>query len=469
MVTEREYSSFRDPSGYIYYQSDRILRAVMPVAADDFEFVRKSGLLDRLVQEQKLLPYHFVDTDFLSNATSWEAATPPAFVLEHPRVPFISYPYEWCFHALRDAARLQLDLYLSALEYDVMLSDASAYNIQFNGSKPIFIDHLSFRRYRIGEAWGSHQQFCDQFLNPLLLRFLSRVAPNHWYKGDMEGIPTSELNRLIPLSKKFSWRVFIHVVLQAKLLTSARKKESSREKAAKISFDKNKLMFMLRSMRTWITKLTPPPPLENSDWSDYADNHSYQNKEEKRKQAFVADFCQHLKPKVLWDLGCNTGDYAILALHNGAGSAVGLDFDTTAVEKCYLRAKKENLNLFPLVMDMTNPSPDQGWGGAERKSLKSRVNADAVIALALVHHLAIGKNIPLAWVIANIVSFAPNGVIEFVPKTDAMVQKMLLLRDDIFPHYTQEEFAANLKKQAKIIKSATISETGRCLYWYAGD
>ncbi len=463
---ERECGSFRDPSGHIYYCSERVYRTVMPVAADDFQFVHNSGLLDTLVKKQKLHPYRIADHESLPSVSASGTSISPAFILEHPKLSFISYPYEWCFNALYDAALLQLDIYLNALQHNVMLSDASAYNIQFNGHAAVFIDHLSFRRYRTGETWGSHQQFCDQFLNPLLLRVLSRVAHNNWYKGSLEGIPTSELNRLIPLSKKFSPNVFINVVLQAKLLISARKKESSKGKAAQISFDKKKLIFILQNMRKWIEKLTPPP-VDNSDWSDYAYSTPYKSQEERTKQGFIADFCQQLKPARLCDLGCNTGDYAALAIDNGVASVVGLDCDTMAVEKCYLRAKQENLNLTPLVMDMTNPSPAQGWNGTERKSLKSRVKADAVLALALVHHLAIGKNIPLEWVISNIVGFAENGVIEFVPKADPMVQQLLLLRDDIFPRYTQKTFETILKHQARIMKSATISETGRRLYWYA--
>ena len=248
MGIARECGSFRDPSGHIYYYSDRVYRTVMPVAADDFQFAHRSGLLDKLVQKKKLHPYQIADIESLSNLTAFESSTVPAFILEHDQLPLISYPYEWCFYALHDAALLQLDIYLNALQHDVMLSDASAYNIQFNGYAPVFIDHLSFRRYRKGEVWGAHQQFCDQFLNPLLLRILSRVSHNHWYKGSLEGVPTSALNRLIPISKKISWNVFVHVVLQAKLLISARKKENSKKKATQISFDKKKLIFILQSM-----------------------------------------------------------------------------------------------------------------------------------------------------------------------------------------------------------------------------
>ena len=220
-------------------------------------------------------------------------------------------------------------------------------------------------------------------------------------------------------------------------------------------------------MKTFVEKLGNPPPMETSVWGDYADNHSYQSDEEKIKQAFITDFAQQVQPKLLFDLGCNTGNYSEIALTNGADAAIGLDFDTMAVEKAYVTAKQKKLNFFPLYIDLSNPSSSQGWDNIERKNLKARIKADAVIALALVHHLAIGKNIPLDWVIATITGFAPAGVIEFIPKTDPMIQKLLLLRDDIFPNYTQENFEILLNKKVKLIKKMKTNQFGRYLYWYA--
>jgi ribosomal protein L11 methylase PrmA len=173
-----------------------------------------------------------------------------------------------------------------------------------------------------------------------------------------------------------------------------------------------------------------------------------------------------VKPKQLWDIGCNTGDYSEVALTSGATQVVGFDFDQGALERAYARAKAKTLNFLPLFQDGANPSPDQGWANAERKSVMSRGPADAIVALAFEHHLAIGRNIPLPGVVDALVKMAPQGVIEFVQKKDPTVQQLLALREDIFPDYTPETFETAMKARARIVKQETVSASGRTLYWY---
>jgi len=458
-----ESGSFRDPAGQVYYRAGKVLRTVMPRAAEDFQFARDTGLLDLLVEQGRLVPYALTDRDALPRFP-----TEPAFVLEHPRIPFISYPYEWCFHALRDASVHQLELYLDALARDVMLSDATAYNIQFVGTTPVFIDHLSFRRYRDGETWGAHQQFCYQFLNPLLLRSLLGIAHHSWYRGSLEGIPTTELNQLVPWFRKCSWNVFFHVAMQARLLASASRSARSGKRAARVSFGKDRLIFILRGMRKWAGGLRPARS-PGATWLGYAEDNGYGRDGQRLKREFVADFARRVRPGMLWDLGCNTGDYSLLALDNGAGAAIGFDNDPMSVEAAYLRAKEERRNFLPLCVDMANPSPGQGWRGRERAGLRERANADAVLALALLHHLVVGRNIPLDSAVSAIVALAPAGVIEFVPKEDPMTQRLLSLREDIFPDYTRERFESCLRKRARIVKAGAMDGSSRGLYWYARD
>lgn len=457
----REPGSFRDPGGAVYYSSDKVFRTVSPEAVEDFEQVRATGLLEKLVAQNQLIG------GTVANQEAPPQLQPrPALILEHPRIPFISYPYEWCFYALRDAAIHQLQTGLSALEYDVMLSDASAYNIQFIGASPIFIDHLSFRTYEQGKAWKAHRQYCDQFLNPLLLRALLGIPHNAWYRGNLEGIPTTELNRLIPTSKKFSAGVFFHVTLQAMLQNAANKKKNRRQEAKTVSLDKRKIIYIMESLNKYVKKLTPKR-IPDSVWHQYAWDNSYADEEEQLKRQFIVDFVTKVRPGLLLDLGCNTGEYSMLALKSGAELAVGMDTDHPALEQGYLRAKEKRLNFLPLYFDIANPSPNQGWNCTERRGLQERANADAVFALALLHHLVFGRNIPLDMAVAQLIALAPAGVIEFVPKTDPMVQDLLLLRKDIFPNYTQNDFEACLKRCSGIVKSEQVNRFGRRLYWYA--
>ena len=434
----------------------------MPRALEHFEFVESTGLLERLVEASKLVPLTSVDPDVLS-----DVAPGAARVLEHPRLPMITYPYEWPFPALKAAALLHLDIHLQALERGVNMSDATAYNIQFRGPDPVFIDHLSFRPYRDGEYWTGHRQFCEQFLSPLLLRAICGVAHNSWYRGRLDGIPISDLNRLLPLKAKLSWNTLSHIVLQARFQQSADTERAlsttQRRKLPLVALTR-----MLEGLCNWISKLQPADT-GTTIWQNYARQHSYNDDELKAKEAFIHAFASANALSMVWDIGCNTGNFSKVALEAGAETAIGFDFDQGALELAYARAKEERLSLLPLFLDATNPAPNQGWHEAERKGLRGRAAADGVMALAVVHHLVITHNIPLDRVVDWLTEMAPVGVIEFVPKRDAMVQQLLRLREDIFPDYTAESFLHHLGERARIVRQETVSDSGRLMVLFERD
>jgi ribosomal protein L11 methylase PrmA len=434
-----------------------VLRTVMPSAAKDFEFVEASGLIPSLVERGMLIPQSHLSLELLGAAVG-----DAAYLLEHPKLDFISHPYEWPFRGLQAAALLQLDLYLEALKRDVTLSDATAYNIQFEGVRPVFIDRLSFRRYEDGQFWLGHRQFCEQFLNPLLLRALFGIPHNAWYRGSPEGIGAAELSALLPLRKKFSWRVLTNVVMQGSL-QKTRSSDAHQAVAGKLKFPKPAFERLLKGLRTWIASLQPADR-QPTTWQEYARHNSYRDTEAQAKRKFVARFVSENKPRTVWDIGCNTGDYSAAALEAGARSVIGFDFDQGALDLAFDRAKSENLAFTPLFLDVTNPAPDQGWGQAERRGLRARAKADAVLALALIHHVAISKNVPLGDVVSWLTDMAPRGVIEFVPKTDPMVVELLRLREDIFPNYNEEHFVKCLEERARIVTSEVVSASGRKLF-----
>ena len=416
--------SFRDPSGRVYRLDDRILRTVMDCAVGDYEFVRSTGLIERLSEEGLVLSATPIEPAVLG-----PLAIGARFVLEHPKLTFVSYPYEWSFSALKTAALLHLDIHLTALASDVTLSDASAYNVQFEGPRPVFVDHLSFRRYRDGEYWGGYRQFCEQFLNPLLLRAYLGVPHNSWYRGAQEGIATQDINRILPQRSKLSWNTLKHVVLHAKFEKSAINDDMGEgTKTLKAGrFPRSAFKHMLQGLRKWIAQLEPAD-IGATVWTDYATTHGYSAAEVQNKKRVLSEFVAGVKPRLLWDLGCNTGEYAKTALDAGAEHVVGFDFDHGAIEKAFARAVAEDMAFLPLYLDAANPSSNQGWAESERQGLNARAEANAVVALAFLHHLAIGRNIPLDQIITWIIELAPAGLIEFVPKIDAMEQQLVNLR-----------------------------------------
>lgn len=450
--------SFRDPGGRIYTHDGRVFRAVFAANGNAWADAQAAGLHRKLADLGLLLPVREVAGDGVP------APEGAVHVLEHPRIPFISYPYEWSFAVHRAAALHHLDLHLEALDSGFMLSDASAYNVQFRGTKPVFIDHLSLRPYREGELWTGHRQFCMQFLNPLILWSRLRVPPNHWFRGSLEGIAPEDLAPLLPLRERLSWTVLTHVVAQASLQRRMIAGGAKNAQAKAASLSKNALLGMLTGLRRYIAGMR----LANAQtvWVDYAGQTSYSAEEAAAKRAFVAKMTDAVKPALLFDLGCNTGDYSDAALEAGAGYVVGFDFDHAALDRAFARFDEDGRPFLPLWMDAANPSPSQGWAQGERRGLRERASADALVALAFIHHIAIGRNVPLPSAVHWIMDLAPTGIIEFPHKSDPMVRRLLAQRDDIFADYGEEAFFGAVAARGRVVETKRMSDNGRLLVWY---
>ena len=454
----RVAGSYRDPGGHVFTYGERILRTVHGAIARQFAKIESTGV----VQEA-------VDHGFLVSTHSLASGDIPAplrhadIVLEHQPIAYISYPYEWGFSQLKAAALHHLDFQLFLLKRGAILKDASAYNIQFKDSKPIFIDALSIDVYKQGQFWQGHEQFCAQFLNPLLLWALRGVAPNAWYRGSLEGLSSMDLSRLLSFKDKLSWTVMTQVVLHARLQRFAigHTQKTIHKIKQQRPLAKHAYQGQLRQLRNYIAKLRCKA-LGPTVWQDYAWDNTYEDDETKKKHQLVTKFCKQHCPTMLLDLGCNAGHYSLAALKAGARFVVGYDFDHKAIEKATARGMGKA--FLPLWFDAANPSPAQGWRQQERFGFAQRSQGQAVMALAFVHHLAIARNIPLHQVVEWIVSLAPHGLIEFVEKTDPTVQKMLSLREDIFADYSKQSFEQALKKVAHVRASTVVSKSGRRVY-----
>ena len=463
MIARRDPASFRDEAGHVYDIDGRIVRSIRAGAAEDYVFLRDSGLISSLVERGWLIESREVPVETLQEQGA-------VFACEHLRLPFISYPYEWSFGGLQAAALLTLDIHLEALAHGATLVDASAFNVQFIGARPIFIDLLSLRRYQDGDYWRAQSQFCDHFLNPLLLQAALGVSHAAWFRGTLDGIPTQAMMALLPWRWKLRWTVLSNLVLPGYFQRRVGRLDSGFETAhiKRGNLPREALMAMLRQLRNFIAGLRPHATA--TLWHDYECRHSYADLEQTRRDGLVKDFAARLRPETLWDIGCNTGRFSVQALEGGARRVIGFDVDVDTVNIAFSRAAATKLDFLPLLLDVSNPTPDQGWLQTERRGLSQRRNADAILALAVLHHMVIGRNIPFGEAIDWLVSLAPAGLIEFVPRTDPMVQRMLALRVGAsFADYDETNFIRHLERNARIVAVHDTSAAGRRLFEYARD
>jgi ribosomal protein L11 methylase PrmA len=446
-------SSFRDPSGFVFTRSGVLYRQVNRVFADEFEAVTGSGLYDELARQGLMIPHRAVSLDL---AATLEAVA----VLQPEPIRFISYPYEWCFGQLRDAALLTLDIQERALARGITLRDASAYNVQFHDGRPIFIDTLSFEPRKEGAPWAAYRQFCEHFVVPLVLMSRVDIQLGSLLRGYLEGVPLELGARLLGGRAWRSLGLLFHVRLHA--AAQRRYRDRPPSAVAGRSVSTQSVIGLIRSLRSVVTGLTWQP--RGTEWADYTSDNTYTVESTASKRDLVSAMLRSRGIRTVWDLGANTGEYS-RAARIEAEHVVAFDLDPAAVERNYRRVRAENeRGILPLLMDLTNPSPALGWAHRERLSLEQRGPADALLALALVHHLAIGRNVPLEGIAAYLARLGRTLVIEFVPKADSQVQRMLRTRADIFPRYTREGFEAAFRTVFRIDDVRPVTGSERLLY-----
>ncbi len=441
-------ASFRDPSGFVFLQDGQIFRRIQTGYRSDYDYLMISGLYGKLTGSGLMVPHAEVETDLVDGAYK---------TIRPEMIPFISYPYEWCFSQLKDAALTTLKIQQIALDHQMVLKDASAYNIQFLRGKPVLIDTLSFTQYREGEPWIAYRQFCQHFLAPLALQAYQDVRLNQLLRIYIDGIPLDLASSLLPRRTKWKLSLAAHIHLHAKSQKHYSDKQPKKTKVGRLS-----LIGFLDSLQSSIRKLKWNP--EGTEWGDYYEDTNYSSEALDQKKQLVAGFLETLKPQIVWDLGANTGVFSRLASTAGAYT-VAFDLDPAAVEKNYREmVQRKETNLLPLLLDLTNPSPGAGFENMERMSLFERAPAETVLALALIHHLAISNNVPMARLAAFFRKLCKSLIIEFVPKEDSQVRRLLSTREDIFPNYNQEHFESEFKKHFVIEKAAPITGSQRTLY-----
>jgi hypothetical protein len=447
-------ASFRDPSGFLFARDGVLFRQINSIYQDHYRQLLDSGLYDLLVEKRKLIPHVEVG---VSPALPRDAYC----VIQPEGIPFVSYPYEWSFSQLKDSALTTLAIQKLALRHGMSLKDASAYNIQFLQCEPLLIDTLSFEKLEPGRPWIAYRQFCQHFLAPLALMSYRDVRLNQLSRVYIDGLPLDLTSHLLPFRTRLSFGLLSHIHLHA----AAQKRYAGQpldQKNNGRKMGQTALLGLIDSLETTIRKLRWNPA--GTDWVNYESEHNYSATAGSHKEALVRQYLEQVRPEGVWDLGANVGRFSRLAVQMNIPT-VALDLDPAAVERSYLTVKENSESqLLPIVLDLTNPSAAIGWANNERLSLVQRGPVGLVMALALVHHLAIGNNVPVASIADFFASLSPWLIVEFVPKEDLQVQRLLAARDDIFPDYDQSGFEGAFNQRYTIVSRDPIRESRRLLY-----
>jgi SAM-dependent methyltransferase len=456
-----EPGSFRDPDSRVFRAGDAVLRALSERGLADWRAVSSTSFFHEALAAGKLVGTEAVDDVELPEEALHEGV---AAVLRHEPIPFVSYPYEWTFGMLKDAALLQLDLLRAALREGVTLKDASPYNVQWRGAWPVFIDVGSFEPLREGEPWAGYRQFCTLFLYPLLLQAYKDVPFQPWLRGSIDGITPQQCRNLLSFRDLFRRGVFTHVVLHSRLDRKyADKTRDVKRELKSAGFRKELIEANVRGLERLVRRLEWRTAA--SAWSDYSATNPYSEADAGRKAQFVQEASSTRRWQLAWDLGCNDGHYTRLIAAD-ARYVVAVDADPSPVQTLYEALKSEGATtILPLVGNLADPSPGLGWRGVERRTLPERGRPDLTLCLALVHHLAISGNVPLKDFLTWLRELDTTLVIEFPTRDDPMVKNLLARkREGSHPDYHREWFDRCLEELFEVERSEELASGTRVLY-----
>jgi SAM-dependent methyltransferase len=460
--TAIDSGSFRDRDGRIYRVGSRIVRGLSPGALADFEKLQTKKFYERFVSQDHLVASNRLQPDEIplpeEEARRW------AGVIEHERIPVISYPYEWTFGMLQDAARLQLDLVEAAIQEGMSLKDATPYNIQFVSGRPVFIDIASFETLQAGAPWSGYRQFCEMFLFPLMLQAYKGIAFQPLMRGSIDGVNVQTAARLFGLRDRFRSGVLSHVWLQSKL---DRRYGSSgqdvRGELKSAGFNKELILANVRKLRKLVSGLKWRG--EDSEWGAYEAFHNYSTADHASKESFIDECVAASGAGCVWDIGCNTGQFSKIAARH-ARQVLAMDLDHFAVERLYREIRTAaGTKVLTLVQNVADPSPNWGWRNCERSDLQSRARPDLVLCLALIHHVVISANIPLDEFIGWLAEITDQLIIEYVSRADDKVKTLLRNKEDKYSDYSRESLERALASRFSVRRQQTLESGNRFLYW----
>lgn len=450
-VIHRHPSSFRDPSGYIFEREGIIYRQVNASFKEHYDHFIKNGCYVHLCGKELLIPHEQLNQNFTGDPEYYTTLKPE-------KIPFISYPYEWSFDMLKDAALLTLQLVKESIGYGMILKDATPFNIQWYRGRLTFIDTLSFEKYK-EVPWTAYRQFCENFLGPLLIMHYGKMPLHQLQLAWPDGIPLTVIQSLLPKRSRFSLHTYLHIHLHAKIAAKA----GGNNQHARL-FSKQKLLNLVSSLEILIGKLK----LANnrSTWSGYYEEVAQRDNYLEEKKKIIGKWLDRLKPIInsAADIGANEGEFSKLLAEKNI-PVLAADFDPFCINRLYSAIKKTGeKNIQPLIFDFATPMPAIGVNNEERSSFLSRTKVDAVMALALIHHLVIGKSIPFHSVADFFHRITEYLIIEFVPAQDEKVQYMLNQKSIPLKGYDEQHFESFFGGYFSIVEKESIPGNHRTLY-----
>jgi len=423
--------SFRDRCGRVVIDGEGIFRVLTAEGLAGWNGVANLPFFQRLMADGQIIKTTTLADDF---ACRFDLPAEYVAVLQHERIPFVSYPYEWSFGMLRQAALLHLKVLASALDHGWILKDASPFNVQFCGIRSVFIDTGSFVKMLPSEPWLAYRQFCEMMLFPLLLQAYRNVDFQPLIRGSLDGISCQDFSRLISWRDMLRPGVFSHVWLQAVLDRNTQTTESTVSHLQSEGFHPDMIRHNITKLTRLMTRLHWTPAATR--WTNYRTALPHVLQDTAAKLEFVKNVCHSRRWPLVWDLGCNDGAFSRIAAQS-AETVVAMDSDHGCVERLYQALCAENSsNILPLCIDLENQSPAMGWRGCERKPLEERGMPNLVLCLGIIHHLVIGHNIPLSSVTDWLSSLGGEIVLEFPSKKDPMVQALLQNKRDQYSDYS---------------------------------
>jgi len=452
--------SFRDRDGRVYQYQDRIFRGLSEAALQCFRQLQEKPFYTKLVESGKVVGSRELTAQ--ENPLPDEIRQQWAGFLEHDPVTVISYPYEWTFSMLRAAASLQLHLVERAISNGFTLKDATPYNIQFVNRKPVFIDIPSFEPLVEGEPWSGYRQFCEMFLFPLMLQAYKGCNFQPFMRSAIGGVDVQTAAALFGFRDRFRKGVLSHVWLQSKLdRRFGGSSENVRSNLKSAGFNRELILVNVRKLQKLVKKLEWKAA--GSEWGDYTEFHNYSDEDHVLKEDFIREAIAAEKPATVWDIGCNTGQFSRIAA-SGCRQVLSTDIDHVAVERLFLNPETPH-NILALVQNVADPSPNWGWRNRERSDLQTRSRPDLVLCLALIHHVVITANIPLAEFVDWLAGLTDKLVIEYVSRKDDKVQTLLLNKEDKYQDYSRESLEANLRRHFNTRAQQDVNDGDRTLYW----